>query len=661
MNRRKLKYRGRKKALFGSEEAAILGAAAITSASTIAAAATNASATKEAAKSQADATKEAAKQQAESITAQNENNTQLQENSIEFTKEQNEENRTLQKDIQTNLQILAGKQNTNDKLEAAKIQVKNGGSMRNKLKNQQAITSLRGDAFGNMGFQVTDGGGVVPVGITPEGFALYEIMGNDHDHYHKTKSGKSKTGVGIKFNSGNVIEGEGNQNSNQGEYMLTTPTDTLFISKHSIKGFNPSKAVNEGMHPLHAYNIQERLKAIYDIPDSGKANDPSKYTYNLPVGNMRRELGGNTTMSTLSPTVNTPNLSLDPIAPISTGVAYAVLNNNNATTTPEIPSKAKLGTSLRAQKGKGGNWNLTWQNGGTNLLASGINSLGNIGGAFISGMANNSASKTIADANNQAANIIANAYSQMKGVDENAISKSDYEAPHVMATVRAPIINTSAQRAMAERSLQRRLTQINKNSLSGAAAQDRASTAETNYIDTMNQIYSNAEAEKEKIKQQNANTITNVANENANRDLKANEQYAASRLNLLEYNNNIENAKLAGTAQAYSNAITGTGTSTAALQQTNGLSWANALNNSGNSISNSLSTIQKEKTDTNNAYLGASMESQVNAAIATGDLNRMIAIRNSLEGITNPTQKAYYDRLTAAIDAKSKKKSDIKE
>lgn len=660
MNKRKLKYCGRRKALFGTEEAAILGAAAITSASTIAAAATNASATKEAAKSQADATKEAAKQQAESITAQNENNNQLQENSIEFTKEQNEENRTLQKDIQTNLQILAGKQNVNDKLESAKIQVRNGGSMKNKLKGRQSITSLRGDALGNMGFQVTDGGGVTPIGITPEGFALYEIIGNDHEHYHKTKSGKSKTGVGIKFNSGEVIEGEGNQNSNQGEYMLTTPTDTLFISKHSIKGFNPSKAINEGMHPLHAYNIQERLKAVYNISDSGKSNDPSKYTYNLPVGNMRRELGGNTTMSILSPTVNVPNLSLDAMAPISTGVAYAATNNVNNTTTSELPSKAKLGTSLRKQKGNGGNWKLTWQNGGTHLLSSGINVLGNIGGAFISSKANNSASKTIADANNQAANIVGNAYSQMKGIDENAISKSDYEAPHVMAAVRAPIINTSAQQAMAERSLQRRLTQINRNSLSGAAAQDRASTAETNYIDTMNQIYNDAEIKKEAIKQSNAKLITDVANQNAARDLEANKNYAASRLNLLQYNNQIENGKIAGIAQAHADAITQTGSSTAALQQQTGLDWANALNNSGGSISNALSTIQKERIDTNNAYLGANMESQVNAAIASGDLNRMTAMQASLEGVTNSTQKGYYDRLTAAIKALTKKGQNTK-
>ena len=113
-----------------------------------------------------------------------------------------------------------------------------------------------------MPFVVTDGGTVIPIGRTPEGYDIYEILGNDHEHYHKAQGGKNKTGVGIKFADGNVIEGEGNQNTNQGEYMLQTPNAAYFISKHSIAGFNPAKAINMGMHPLAAFNIQEQIKQI---------------------------------------------------------------------------------------------------------------------------------------------------------------------------------------------------------------------------------------------------------------------------------------------------------------------------------------------------------------------------------------------------------------
>jgi hypothetical protein len=123
-----------------------------------------------------------------------------------------------------------------------------------------------------MPFVVTDGGTVIPIGRTPEGYDMYEIVGNDHEHYHKARGGKNKTGVGIKFADGNVIEGEGNQNTNQGEIMVNTPNNAYFISKHSIAGFNPAKMTLGGMHPLQAYAIQEQLKAANGISDDGKHN-----------------------------------------------------------------------------------------------------------------------------------------------------------------------------------------------------------------------------------------------------------------------------------------------------------------------------------------------------------------------------------------------------
>lgn len=646
MKRYKLKNGFRRKAQFGTQEAAILAAAGINVAGTLSAAAINSAAAKEAAKQQADSINQAAKQQAESIKLQNENNTQLQENSIEFTKEQNEENRDLQKEIQTNLQILAGKQNANDKLEAAKIQVRNGGSMKQKQQQINPFTLLRGVNNGNIPFQVTDGGSVIPVGVTPQGFNMYELIGNDHEHYHKTKGGKHKTGVGIKFATGNVIEGEGNQNTNQGEYMITTPNDALFISKHSIKGFNPAKAVNMGIDPITAFAIQEQLKTVYGLSDSGKKDTTSN---NLPVEKIRKAMGGSTVEGLLSPTTNMPNLSLDPMAPISTGVAYAATNNVTPTTESTIPTKAKLGTNLRNKRGTGG-WSNFINNGGANYLSAGANVLGNIGGALISTAGNNAANRTIASANNQAASLIANAYDQMKGIDMNLLNKEDYQAAHAMAAVRAPIVNTAPQRAMAERSLQRRLSQINKNSLSGAAAQDRASTAETNFIDTMNQIYAQGEAQKENIKQANAKLISETSAKNAALDVEANKQYAQNKLALLQYNNQLDNAKISGKASAYANALTGNAAQTATTLQTNGNSWANAINNSSNSIANTVSTLEKQRIDTNNAYAGASMEAQVNAAIANGDINRMQNLFGSFRNSTNPTQKEYAKRLAEALD-----------
>lgn len=138
MNRKNLK---RIKAFLGESVAA----AGIQAAATLAGAATQAAAAKQAAKTQADATTQQAQIQADSLLKQNENAEQLQQQSMEFTKAQNEENRQLQKDAQMTLQLMAGQKNTEERQEASKITVRNGGkTSKRKLRNTHSYTSLRG-------------------------------------------------------------------------------------------------------------------------------------------------------------------------------------------------------------------------------------------------------------------------------------------------------------------------------------------------------------------------------------------------------------------------------------------------------------------------------------------------------------------------------------
>lgn len=593
MTRYKLKRNSRPKALFGSQEAAILGAAGINVAGQMAAAAINSKATTDAAKQQAQATTTAATKQANAIKAQSEKSKELQERSLEFTKEQNAENRELQKEIQLNLQMLTGQQNVNDRLQAAKIQVRNGGRISCKKPNGGYNTFLRGSNSPiNMPFVVTDGGGVIPVGTTPEGFDMYEIRGNDHEHYHKTKSGKHKTGVGIKFANGKVIEGEGNQNGNQGEYVLVTPNDAMFISRHSIKGFNPAKAVNQGMNPLNAFAIQEQIKEANGITDSGKPN--------------QKEIGGTTDV--LYQASQVPNFSYDGVAPIATGVAYGSVNNmyNN---------KAKNGTSLRRKLKNGAttktNMGYSWGD----FAGAGINALGNLGGAWMMSSANNKAASTISAANTQAAGILADAYSQMHGIDLSNIRREDYAAAHAMPAIRAAIVDTSAQRAAQDRTLQRRLTNAKRYSMSGAAAQDRMTLAETEYNDNINKIESEADRVRESIKQENAQRITQAANENANRDTQANSAYTNAYLNALQYNNNIENQKIAGIGQANADAISQNGVAYAQALQTNGATFGNAIANTGQAFATAFDTSRKDRQDFSNVYMGLGNEDKINAAI----------------------------------------------
>lgn len=643
MVRYKLKTINRRpKALFGSQEAAILGAAAINVAGQMTAAGINSKAAKDAARQQAQATISAATKQANALKEQTTKSKELQERSIEFTKEQNTENRELQKDIQLNLQMLTGQQNMNDRLEAAKIQVRNGGRMSMKLDNGQDDVLLRGSySPTNMPFVVTDGGGVIPVGVTPEGFDMYEIKGNDHEHYHKTKSGKRKTGVGLKFANGKVIEGEGNQNGNQGEYVLVTPTDAMFISRHSIKGFNPAKAVNNGMNPLEAFIIQEQIKDANGISDSGKTD--------------KRMIGG-LTYDTFSSTAQVPDLSRDGMAPIATGVAYGSINDMY-----DKDNKAKNGTCIRKKLACGGRHKAvsgtksginagSW----TDWAGVGINTLGNLGGAWITQSANKKAANLMAKANMQAAGILTDAYRQMHGIDMSLINKDDYASAHSMPAIRAAIVNTNAQRTAEDRALQRRLTNSKRYSMSGAAAQDRMTMAETQHNDNINNIEAQADKIRESIKQGNAQRISEAANENANRDVQANERYNTARLSLLQYNNNIENAKIVGIGQANADAIGQSGLARAQGIQSGATAFSSALAASAQGIMSTATGLRNERANRENILLNTDTRNKVDYLVAkpkeTGNKQQAYNLWNAWKNSSNSNLKQYAKELASAYN-----------
>ena len=631
MVRRNKLRNGRHQAAFGAD-------GAIMAAATLAAAAINAGATASAAKQQAAAVEASAKSHAEAMTKQNENNSNLQEKSLEFTKEQNERNRDLQKEIQMNLQLLTGQQNTNEMKEAAKIQVKCGGSMRRKLKNAGAETApyfLQG-RNGNLPFTVTDGGAVLPIATTPEGYDLYEIVGNDHEHYHKAQGGKSKTGVGIRFAGRKTIEGEGNQNTNQGELMLVTPTDAKFISKHSIKGFNPAKAVLAGVHPIDAFNEQEMLKSIYGISDDGNSS---------PVRGMKAYGGLNTLPIS-------PDLSLDFLAPVATGIVAGTRNENQARNgrslrcggrckkpgggghssyydiyeTPYnegyVPTAPTAGVnppvSGETNYSTNANPNTT-QNG--NLTGAWIGAAGNLGGAIISGIGNTIASNTLANAYNRAGGILADAYGRLRGIDMSLLNRDDYRAAHAMAALQAPIVNTGAERSAAERTLHRNLSRINRNTLSSAAAQNRSARAEVDYNDRISQIEANADKIRQGIIQGNMQRITDVSQRNAELDTQANQQYAQAYLNLLQYNNDIENEKITGAAQARADALTQSSSTIANSRQASYAGLAGAISQSGLGFANTLATNAKLKNDLEMSRYGWTAENNLNYTIKTADID----------------------------------------
>ena len=655
---------GRRKAAFGSETAAIITAAGINAAATTTASAVGASATKDAANRQAQATTAAAQRQAQAIKTQTENSKEYQLEAQNFVKEQNAESRELQKDIQMQLQMLTGQQNVNDRLEASKLVVKNGGRTKPRY-------SLRGN---NTAFRVTDGGYVIPIGNTPEGYNLFEIRGNDHEHYHKAPGGKNKTGVGIKFADGNVIEGEGNQNTNQGEYMLQTPNAAYFISKHSIAGFNPAKAVNMGMHPLAAYNIQEQQKQINGITDDGKKTSS-------PVENNKKLAGG------LIPNIynmynqTTPKLETDTIGDTVVGVAYASqdknkmkcggkkrtlkcggkvrkkayngylqlfvpsynFNSNNGFTNVESIGQNMLNPTLtKPSIISNNNKSITtkssgsfWNNIGADLMGAGISSLGNIGGAWITSNANRYAANKLAEAYNTSADLLADAYRNLKTIDLSSIKREDFRAANAMPALQAPISQSAAPIATINRQLQRRLSNAGKYSASSAAAQNRMASAEVDAQDIKHKVYSADQEQMQKIRQANAERVTQSAMQKEQNYIEAGKQFSNAYLNLLQYNNDIVNKRFLGAAGALSEGATNAAGAIANAHTANATAWNNAMVNSGQSFANTLSAMATRKADSEKVMLGAS-----------GDTRSLYYANNGSYG----DAKNYYNNLIRQYD-----------
>lgn len=617
--RYKLKNGGksRPKAIFGVD-------GAITAAATLAAAAMTTAATIKGANQQAKAVESSARTQAEAVKAQTTNSNALQKENMSFQRQINQENRQQQQDIQTTLQLMAGQQNMNDRLKATQEVAKYGGRpKRKKLSKMNSDTLSYGGA--RIPFRVTDGGGVIPIQTDNAGYGLYELYGNDHDHYHKTSGGKYKSGVGIKFADGSTIEGEGNQNSNQGELLYVTPYDNMFISKHNIKGFNPAKAVQEGMHPQEAFDTQQQIKAIYGINDDGSKSN------NLP----RREA-----LIGLNQVVQYPFVD-NAISDAALAAIYKQ-NNNNDNQVAKYGGHRKLKCGGRSKKANGGFWQ--------NHAGATYNAAGNLLGAGITAIGNSIAGRKLSNAYNTAGNILADAYSQMHGIDLSEIDRSDYAPAHVMAAVSNADTNINPQLERIRRDAASQSKQVNNSTMSSAARQQRLAGINDRSLQRASEQYAYKQNEDQKIRQANAERIQQASAANAQLDAQANQEYAKSRLALMQYNNDIENSKIAGAAQARVDAMTQSSTSRATSLQNSMNTIGSALAASGQGFANSYTAMNKAKTDYENIMIGADTANKVDAVIMKNDKTNAKTLYDSFKDSSNPINQEYARRLSAAFN-----------
>lgn len=606
---------------------------AITAAATLAAAGMTTAATIKAANQQAKAVEASARTQAEAVKAQTANNTDLQKESMSFQRQINQENRQQQQDVQTTLQLMAGQQNMNDRLKATQEVAKYGGRpKRKKLSKMSSDIPSYGGA--RIPFRVTDGGGVIPIQTDNAGYGLYELYGNDHDHYHKTSGGKYKSGVGIKFADGSTIEGEGNQNSNQGELLYVTPYDNMFISKHNIKGFNPAKAVQEGMHPQEAFDTQQQIKAIYGINDDGsKSND-------LP----RREA-----LIGLNQAIQYPFVD-NAINDVALATIYNQ-NNNNNNQVFKCGGHRKLKCGGRIKKGNGGFWQ--------NHAGATYNAAGNLLGAGITAIGNGIAGRKLSNAYNTAGNILADAYSQMHGIDLSEIDRNDYTPAHVMAAVSNADTNINPQLERIRRDAAAQTKQVNNSTMSSAARQQRLAGINDRSLQRASEQYAYKQNEDQKIQQANAERIQQASATNAQLDAQANQEYAKSKLALMQYNNDIDNAKLAGAAQARADAMTQSSTASATAWQNSMNAIGSAIANTGQGFASSYEAVRKADDDFANTYAGLGNEQQVKAALLryerTGDDSYINSLLNS--NTISDSERAALNRAKNNNSIKIKRKT----
>ena len=623
--------KSRKKAMLGAD-------GAIMAAATLTAAGMNVGATLKSAKDQAKAIQESAKTQAQVIKEQTKNNTALQQESMNFTRQQNRENRDQQQEIQTTLQMLAGQENMNDRFEATKLAVKYGGRPK-KLKEMQPLFY----GGGNRPFTVTDGGGVIPLQTDANGYGLYELYGNDHDHYHKTSSGKQKSGVGIKFKDGSVVEGEGNQNTNNGEKLLVTPNDAMFISKHSIAGFNPSQAVDMGMNPQDAFNIQQSLKLIKGINDDGSRMNPAR---------RRQALAGMDILNAVNQTQYPQNGTVN----VAAGAAYAAQNIPQQTVEPKVAiakcgghRKLRCGGRTKAEGGYWQNYGGATYSGIGNILGAGMNVLGNY---FAGNMLGNAYTK--------AGNILADAYNQMQGISLSELNREDYSPGHVMAVIRSADTNINPQLERLRRNADNERRTVNANTLSSAARQQRLAGINDRMYQRMGEQFAYKHNEDEKIKQGNAARIQEASAQKAYLDTEARKAYANAKLNLLKDKYDIENQKRAGIAQSLADGITQSSMarSNAMVNSINAIS--SGLQATSNQFASAYDANRKEKTDFTNSYIGLGNEDQVKAAILRYEQTGDKSFINSLLA-SNTISDEERARLNSIIfNYKKNKKNNIK-
>ena len=385
-----------------------------------------------------------------------------------------------------------------------------------------------------------------------------------------------------------------------------------------------------GMNPQDAFNIQQYLKLIKGINDDGSR---------MNLARRRQALAGMDILNAANQTQYPQNGTID----VATGVAYATQNMPQQ----DIESKiaiAKCGGHRKLKcggrtKAKGG----YWQNYGGATYAG----IGNIVGAGMNVLGNYFAGNMLGNAYTKAGNILAEAYDQMHGINLSELNREDYSPSHVMAVIRSADTNINPQLERLRRNADNERRIVNASTLSSAARQQRLAGINDRMYQRMGEQFAYKHNEDERIKQGNAARIQEAFAQNAQLDAQARQAYGNARMSLLQYNNNIENAKIAGRAQALADSMT----QSSMIRSNNMINSANAIGSAitgtAQGFANAYTAKQKAEQDLTNIMFGADTSAKIDYLISK-DINNMTSndkalaqsIYNRIKDIDDPIQKA---------------------
>lgn len=624
----KSRKRLRQKCFWGeaAQAAATLAAAGIQAAATAKAAKEQANAMKANADAQAKAQTAAAKVQSDALAQQSENNNKNVEEQINTQKELQESQNDIMKEMNLNLAMQAGKQNAQEREEQSKIIVKCGGSLRGKR--------LAG------GLTLQDNNYVVPVG---QGLVL--LRGGSPTHpQDQTHSNSHKNSISGRYNKGSYlkvgnkeIEAEAGGNRTTGE--IIDPSNKFVYSQRRFlpDGTSPVEKLLAGYPKGEVALEQEFTKKLLGIKNNGNKAMYGRRYMKCGGSCRKRMLPGGYTIGDYKNDYYTNQYDdgwNDSYNRILRGL-------NNPTTS--------IGS------GNKGSWWSRQSPATQNAIISGATNLGGtligaLGNGIASGYmrrANNYANEVLTNARNQTRDTYIDAYNKMHGIDTNGlINEDDFKATHAIANIRAGRFNINPQLAQVERDSSRQLKSIRGGINSALARQRLMSDIATRSQDARDKLYGEQTNQVEKINQNNIAQLNEVAMKNAELDSRSKQNLSALKVDVAKYNNDIENTKLQGIADATADALMGNAQGTAQTRINNAGLHANFATNTLSGIGNSLANAGKSYYDTDLAYRNMQNQYQIAAATSSNpNIMGSIAMQNP-NNYDNTTLQLIYNLST---------------